>query len=146
MFAPGILPNGAARIGVALHSETLALIDIVADKAKGLHGLPVDGTAPQARPFALEERAMVEPHRPEQIDPENGLTPTSVTGARLLHYSGASYTGIAQIDIAGEAFGLYSSPEGIWWVRPWDMFADGRFTIAESQTAPWANLTDTPDA
>lgn len=129
------------RMGVALHSEDLSLVDLTAqgrdhawqaqkaaegDAASGLAdpldaAFPVPARFARARAFAL--------HEP--------LTLSTLPAMPLRHAKGGLYQGVAVAWMDGAPHAVYTDQDGLWWCRPWDMFADGRFAHDAPRIVHW---------
>ena len=129
------------RMGAALHSEDLCVIDLVAtqrdtpwqarraaadDAPSGLadpldHAFPVPARFTRSAAFVL--------HEP--------LTLSTLPGMPLQHAKGGRYQGVAVAWMEGTPHAIYSDAQGLWWCRPWPMFADGRFVHDTPRTTAW---------
>lgn len=145
----GTTPGGA-RIGAAFHSETLQMLDLIA---------PSSSTPWQARVATdHDEQAVVCSHdtlaiwrpqrfaRTSRLSLQAALTMETLPGYPLVHRNGTSYTGVALAYLEAEAFAIYRSQDGVWWARPWAMFADGRFQARAPRCVDWRNPLETDDA
>lgn len=130
-------------MGAALHSETLAVLDLVA--TGNTHPWLARAATPSdepAQPFTHDAFAAWVPQRfarTARIKVASALTMDTLPGMALIHRNGGSYTGVA---IAAHETGLlavYACDDGIWWARPWSLFADGRFKAAPPRLVAWRN-------
>lgn len=146
---PGLL-EGGARIGAALHSETLDVLDLhVHAPHKPWQAHLAQAGDPPAAPFGPQGNAPWRPHRfgrTQALALSAPLTLETLPGHPLIHRSGGVYTGIALADMAGQLLAIYASDTGLWWARPWTLFADGRFTPAPPRLVAWRDPLEARDA
>jgi hypothetical protein len=138
-------PNGVlgrvARMGAALHSEDLGVVDLIANGAQtpwNAERATVQDR--QATPFGPEGDA---PWRPDRFLRSplyplvEDLTLETFPATPFVHKKGGLYQGVAIAYLDHTPHAVYTDANGVWWIRPWAMFADGRFTRAEPQPTHW---------
>lgn len=120
------LPGGRSRIvlGAALHSETLETLLVIVDPASGRLSAIAPGAA---------------------RDPDDNLPSidlyASLSPSCWKHRKGGVYTRLAALQGREGEMVLYAShADGIFWVRPREMFEDGRFEPATETPLDAAQL------
>ena len=141
---PGLVGKGA-RMGAAFHSEILCVLDVMAiDPDKPWELREASAQDAPATPFPDGGRTW-HPRRfsaAQAIKLAHPLTLETLPGMPLRHRNGGTYTGVALARFNDEMMAIYASPCGIWWARPWHMFADGRFTPDIPQLVSWRNTLE----
>lgn len=68
------------------------------------------------------------------FDRENDPSPYHVCGTTVQHYKGGVYTVLTSMGtMTADPWIVYMAhADGVWWLRPWSEFGDGRFTSHEA--------------
>lgn len=137
----GRLANGA-RMGAALHSEDLSIVDLVAlDAQAPWEARRAEGTDTQAEAFTSPEDASR--FRPGRFGAsalyalDQPLTLETFPATPFVHKKGGLYQGVAVAFLDRVPHAVYTDADGVWWIRPWSMFADGRFHRGPAQKTHW---------
>lgn len=145
---PGLVPGGA-RMGAALHSETLEVLDLVASHPDRPWSARVaHDDDPTGSPFGHNGHEAWVPSRFERtskMDLRTTLTIETLPGTLMRHRNGDLYTGVAPAVLEGTLVSIYANLCGVWWARPWAMFADGRFST-EAGRVCWRGPLERFDA
>jgi hypothetical protein len=138
-------PNGlvgrGARMGAALHSEDLGVVDLFSsgDQTPWNAERATDADR-QATPFGPEGD---KPWRPDRFASsgryplDEDLTLETFPATPFVHKKGGAYQGVAIAYLDHIPHAVYTDANGVWWIRPWAMFVDGRFTRATPQPTQW---------
>jgi hypothetical protein len=129
--------GASARVGWALHSETLAPMSIWSTGARVWEVRDEDTQI-------LDEWTHWGNLAPEiPSDTLTGVAFSNFTGHLVKHKKGNLYLCLAPALLNGTKMGVYvhiqeGQPSGPWWVRPWDMMTDGRFeTVSAGHLWPY---------
>lgn len=149
---PGLLAGTTARMGCALHTQTRTLLDLHAHTPHTPWvGHTAHATDTPAQPVFTHPHDSL-PWRParfaraQKLSLHAPLTLDTLPAHPLQHRAGGRYIGVAVAHHEGQFLAIYADQHGLWWARPWAMFADGRFTSQPAQLVPWPAILETTHA